>query len=206
MTSPTSALARLVGSGSDNERGMTLGIELPLDNDFASDHDARRGTGADHDRVHGIPDLSRHRERAELVDRLGFRAIWMRDVPLWLPRALGDAGQVFDPIVYLGYLAAATRNVLLVTAAIVLPLRQPLLLAKQVASIDALSGGRRILGVASGDRPLEYPAFGIDVETEQADEWLAFDQQQADEDEASLRREVFADVTNRLKERRNGLG
>ena len=43
-------------------------------------------------------------------------------------------------------------------------------------------------------------------EGEQADEWLAFDQQQADEDEASLRREVFANVTNRLEERRNGLG
>lgn len=96
---------------------------------------------------------------------LGFRAIWMRDVPLWLPTAFGDAGQVFDPIAYLGYLAAATKNALLGTAAIVLPLRNPILLAKEAATIDVLSGGRLIVGVASGDRPAEYPALGIDFET-----------------------------------------
>ena len=130
---------------------MTLGVELPLDNDFAR---------ADPRAPFGIPDLSAHRERAQLVDRLGFHAMWMRDVPLWLPRTFGDAGQVFDPIAYLGYLAASTEHVLLGTAAVVLPLRHPLLLAKQAATVDVLSGGRLILGVATGDRPEEYPAFG----------------------------------------------
>jgi luciferase-type oxidoreductase len=132
---------------------MTLGVELPLDNDFA------RADG-----TFGIPDLNHHRARVELADRLGFHAIWMRDVPLWLPRTFGDAGQVFDPIAYLGYLAAATTNALLATAAVVLPLRHPLMLAKQAASIDVLSGGRLILGVATGDRPEEYPAFGADFD------------------------------------------
>lgn len=81
----------------------------------------------------------RHRERTELVDRLGFRAIWMRDVPPWLPGTFGDAGQAFDPVAYLGYLAAATQNVLLRTAAIVLPLRHPLMLAKQTSTQSTCS-------------------------------------------------------------------
>jgi luciferase-type oxidoreductase len=164
MTTTASALARLAGHDANGEQTMTLGIELPLDNDFTVERETQRRASTDPNDVYGIPDLSQHRERAELVDRLGFRAIWMRDVPLWLPRTFGDAGQVFDPIAYLGYLAAATHNVLLGTAAIVLPLRHPLLLAKQAATIDVLSGGRLILGVASGDRPQEYPAFGADFE------------------------------------------
>lgn len=49
--------------------------------------------------------------------------------------------------------------------AIVVPIRHPLHLAKAAASIDQLSGGRLILGVATGDRPVEFPAFGIDPET-----------------------------------------
>lgn len=164
MTTGTTALARLGGDARRGGAGMTLGIELPLDNDFSAERQLERRQSLDPGDVYGIPDLERHRERAELVDRLGFRAVWMRDVPLWFPRTFGDAGQVFDPVPYLGYLAAATKNVLLGTAAMVLPLRDPLMLAKQAATIDVLSGGRLILGVASGDRPDEYPAFGVDFE------------------------------------------
>jgi luciferase-type oxidoreductase len=69
---------------------------------------------------------------------------------------------VFEPFSYLGYLAAATQNILLGTAAIVLPLREPLLTLKSAATVDQLSGGRLLLGVASGDRPVEYPIFGRD--------------------------------------------
>lgn len=46
------------------------------------------------------------------------------------------------------------------TAAVVLPLRQPLLVAKSAATVDVLSGGQFVLGLASGDRPVEYPLFG----------------------------------------------
>ena len=53
---------------------MTLGIELPLDNDFAHTR-----------KTPGVPDIEKHHERAVLTDALGFRAIWMRDVPLWPP-------------------------------------------------------------------------------------------------------------------------
>ncbi|MDE9395782.1 LLM class flavin-dependent oxidoreductase, partial [Pseudomonas aeruginosa] len=97
----------------------------------------------------------------EEIDRLGFAAVWVRDVPLFDPR-FGDAGQVFDPFTYLGYLAARTRRIALATGSAVLALRQPVDLAKAAASVDRLSGGRLVLGLASGDRPVEFPAYGLE--------------------------------------------
>ncbi|GHB62201.1 hypothetical protein GCM10010377_61670 [Streptomyces viridiviolaceus] len=48
------------------------------------------------------------------------------------------------------------RRAVLGTAAVVLPLPRPLLVAKAAATVDVLSGGRFVLGLASGDRPVEY--------------------------------------------------
>lgn len=107
-----------------------------------------------------VPSMMRHVERIQLVEELGFSAIWLRDVPFNVP-SFGDAGQIFDPFVYLGLLAARTERIALGVASIVLPLRHPAHVAKAAASIDVLSGGRLILGVASGDRPEEYPALNL---------------------------------------------
>ncbi|WP_234638771.1 LLM class oxidoreductase [Delftia tsuruhatensis] len=97
----------------------------------------------------------------EALDRQGFAAAWVRDVPLLDP-GFGDAGQLFDPFTYLAFLAARTRHIALATGSAVLPLRHPIDVAKASASIDRLSGGRLVLGVASGDRPMEFPAYGLD--------------------------------------------
>ncbi|MCO4747153.1 MAG: LLM class oxidoreductase [Proteobacteria bacterium] len=105
-----------------------------------------------------VPAMTRHLERARLAEDLGFSALWLRDVPFNVP-SFGDAGQVFDPWVYLGLLAGQTKRIALGVASIVLPLRHPVHVAKAAASVDVLSGGRLILGVASGDRPDEYPAM-----------------------------------------------
>lgn len=107
------------------------------------------------------PTLEDHVEMAQKVDEAGFSSIWLRDVPFYDP-SFGDVGQILDPLVYAGYLAAVTGRVTIGTAGIVLPLRDPLIVAKQAASIDQLLGGRFILGLATGDRPIEYPAFGVD--------------------------------------------
>jgi luciferase-type oxidoreductase len=104
--------------------------------------------------------MTRHVERVQLAEELGFSAVWLRDVPFNVP-SFGDAGQMFDPFVYLGLLAAQTERITLGVASIVLPLRHPAHVAKAAASVDALSGGRLILGVASGDRPEEYPALNM---------------------------------------------
>ena len=136
--------------------GFSIGLEAPLDHDWTPAGDqARRRDG----RQFGEPDLRQHAELATLADRLGYRALWIRDVPLYDP-SFGDAAQVFEVFSYLGYLAGATRDILLGTAAVVLPIREPLLTLKSAASIQRLSGNRLLLGVASGDRPVEYPLFG----------------------------------------------
>ncbi len=107
-----------------------------------------------------VPSMTRHVERVHLAEKLGFSAIWLRDVPFNVP-SFGDAGQVYDPFVYLGLLAGQTERIALGVASIVLPLRHPAHVAKAAASVDVLSGGRLILGIASGDRPEEYPALNL---------------------------------------------
>ncbi|MDX8354864.1 LLM class oxidoreductase [Cognatiyoonia sp. IB215182] len=123
---------------------LTVGLVVPLD--------AHHGSP--------VPDMTRHIERAQMADELGFAALWLRDVPFNVP-TFGDAGQMFDPFVYLGLLSGVTRNIALGVASIILPLRHPAHVAKAAASADQLSGGRLLLGVASGDRPEEYPALGM---------------------------------------------
>ena len=108
------------------------------------------------------PTLERHADAVRLVEAADFAAIWLRDVPFYDP-GFGDTGQVVDPMVYAGWLAARTSRIAIGTAGIVSPLRDPLIVAKQAASIDRLSGGRFILGLAAGDRPSEFAAFGSDI-------------------------------------------
>jgi luciferase-type oxidoreductase len=108
-----------------------------------------------------FPTLKDHARLAQLVDQAGFASIWLRDVPFYDP-SFGDAGQMLDPFVYAGFLAAVTSRIAIGTTGIVLPLREPISVAKQAASVDLLTGGRFILGLATGDRPIEYPAFGVD--------------------------------------------
>lgn len=110
-----------------------------------------------------VPTMAQHAERVQLAEALGFSAVWLRDVPFNVP-SFGDAGQVFDPFVYLGYLAAKTETIALGVSSIILPLRHPVHVAKAAASADQLSDGRLLLGIASGDRPEEYPAMNVAFE------------------------------------------
>jgi luciferase-type oxidoreductase len=129
------------------EGRLTLGLFVPIE--------AYQGS---------IPTMRDHLARARQAERLGFAALWVRDVPLYDP-SFGDVGQIYDPWVYLGYLARHTRRIALAAGSIVLSLRHPLHVAKAAASVDQLSGGRLVLGIASGDRPVEFPVFGLDAET-----------------------------------------
>src|SRR6476661_4405157 len=125
---------------------LTLGVFFPIE--------AFRGD---------VPTMQGQERLARRAEELGFAALWVRDVPLRDP-SFGDVGQVYDPWVYLGWIAAQTRTIALATGSIILPLRHPLHTAKEAASVDQLSGGRFVLGVASGDRAVEFPAFGVDAE------------------------------------------
>ncbi len=110
-----------------------------------------------------FPTLENHVRLAKMADEAGFSALWMRDVPFYDPN-FGDTGQRLDPMVYLGFLAAHTQQIALGTAGIVLTLREPLIVAKQAVSVDQLAQGRLLLGLSTGDRAIEYPAFGLDYD------------------------------------------
>ncbi|MEM6656960.1 MAG: LLM class oxidoreductase [Pseudomonadota bacterium] len=126
---------------------LSLGLVVPLEAYAVGSKPAMR----DHIRI------------AQLAEQLGFAALWLRDVPFDVP-SFGDPGQMFDPFVYLGTLGAVTDRIALGTSSIILPLRHPAHVAKAAATADVLSDGRLLLGVASGDRPEEYPAMAKDYD------------------------------------------
>lgn len=107
-----------------------------------------------------LPDLRTQSAIVRKLDEIDAAALWLRDVPFYDP-SFGDLGQVLDPLVYAGWLAALTTRIAVGTAGLVTPLKEPVSIAKQFASADYLLGGRFLGGLASGDRPTEYPAFGI---------------------------------------------
>ena len=92
------------------------------------------------------------------IEALGFDSIWAIDHFLAAPMY----GQAWiDPMVTLTYAAAHTSRVKLGTGVLVLPLRNPVHVAKDVAALRWLSGDRFILGVGAGWNPLEFAASGI---------------------------------------------
>ena len=68
----------------------------------------------------------------------------------------------FDPIATLGYVAASTTTLRLLSTVFIAPYRHPLLSAKQFMTLDHLSGGRVIVGVGAGHVEAEFEALGID--------------------------------------------
>lgn len=75
-------------------------------------------------------------------------------------RTYGEKDPFHDPLVAFGYLAAITQRIELITGILILPQRQTVLVARQAADVDLLSGGRLTLGVGIGYNPVEYHALG----------------------------------------------
>lgn len=153
--------ARVFGRGfrsTYTEGRLTLGVTFPIE---AYAHSP-------------IPTLRDQVALAQTAEQGGFAALWSRDVPLIDP-SFGDAGQIHDPWVWLGYLAGQTSHIALATGSIILPLRRHVDLAKAAASVDRLTEGRLVMGVASGDRPVEYSVYDVPFETRDAAFRDAFD-------------------------------
>jgi probable F420-dependent oxidoreductase len=102
---------------------------------------------------------------ARLAEELGFDSVWAGEhvvlpSPHVAPAPMQPTDPILDPLVHLGFVAAATERVLLGTGIIILPQRNPLVLAKQAASLDVLSNGRLLLGIGAGYLEPEMSAIG----------------------------------------------
>jgi probable F420-dependent oxidoreductase len=102
--------------------------------------------------------IRRHAQRAEA---LGLIDVWVSE-HIIVPRAQFPRSPLFyDPILTLTWVASVTERVRLGTSVIVLPMRHPLPLAKELATLQNLSGGRLILGVGVGWLEPEFAALGV---------------------------------------------
>ena len=102
--------------------------------------------------------IRRYAIRAEV---LGFDDVWVSE-HIIVPRASFPRSPLFyEPVVTLSYVAAVTERVRLGTTVLVLPMRHPLPLAKELASLHNLSNGRLILGAGVGWLEAEFAALGV---------------------------------------------
>jgi probable F420-dependent oxidoreductase len=128
--------------------------------------------------VFGLP-LQSYAILADAAERCGYDTIWLSDhlvAPVdWEPTypydstgrpgAYGVNTPLTDVWTTLGLLAGATRRIRLATGVYILPLRNPFVTAKAVATVQALSGGRFLFGVGSGWMREEFAAVGEDFDS-----------------------------------------
>jgi probable F420-dependent oxidoreductase len=105
-------------------------------------------------------DLGAIRAFAQTADEAGFTHLRVPDLVL-----RPEGKHLHEPMMLLAYIAAITERIELVPSVIVTPSRQTVLLAKQAAELDVLSGGRTRLGVGVGGSKAEYQAQGHDFST-----------------------------------------
>ena len=117
---------------------------------------------------------------AQTAERLGYDSLWAGEhVVLPSPRVgpspMDPEEPILDPLIALTHLAAHTRRILLGTGVVLLPQRNPVVLAKQVASLDVLSQGRLMLGIGVAYLEPEMRAIGVPMEARgtRSDEYLA---------------------------------
>ena len=103
---------------------------------------------------------------AQAAEAAGFESVWTGEHvvlpdPQVPPSPLPPHSPLLDPAVALAFVAAHTKTIKLGTGIIILPQRNPLVLAKELASVDVVSGGRLIFGLGIGYLKPEFDALGI---------------------------------------------
>lgn len=123
---------------------------------------------------------------AQRAEALGYDSLWVFQRLLYAleprnayppapgPRWPRSFERVLDPIVTLAYVAGATRRIRLGTSVLIMPFYTPVVLAKQLATLDVVSGGRLDVGLGIGWSMDEYAAVGVPYERrgKRADEFL----------------------------------
>jgi alkanesulfonate monooxygenase SsuD/methylene tetrahydromethanopterin reductase-like flavin-dependent oxidoreductase (luciferase family) len=132
---------------------MKLGFSLPIAGDWATPENQIRV--------------------ARQAESLGYHSLWVFQRLLYaleprneyppIPGKLWPKPfeRVFDPIVTLAYVAAATTRIRLGTSVLIMPFYSPVMLAKQLATLDVLSAGRLNVGLGIGWSEDEYEAVGV---------------------------------------------
>lgn len=114
-----------------------------------------------------LPNFGKYADRNEIIkialtaEELGFDSIWVSD-HIIIPESHEGFGDIFyEPLVTLSFLASITKDIKLGSSVIILPYRNPVVLAKMISTLDQLSGGRVILGVGAGWLEREFQALGV---------------------------------------------
>jgi probable F420-dependent oxidoreductase len=118
-------------------------------------------------------------ETARAAEAAGFDSVWAGEHvvlpdPQVPPSPMGPQDPSLDPLLALSWAAAHTTTVRIATGIVIMPQRNPVVLAKQVATLDVLSGGRVMLGIGVGYLEPEFRAIGANFEERGAvtDEYL----------------------------------
>jgi probable F420-dependent oxidoreductase len=104
------------------------------------------------------------RRTTELAVELGFDSVWTTEHIIVGPEGVDPYGRVYDPLVTLGWIAGWTERIGLGTSIVLVPLHHPMRLAKEVATLQELSGGRFRLGIGMGWHRDEFRFMGVPFE------------------------------------------
>jgi probable F420-dependent oxidoreductase len=104
------------------------------------------------------------RRVAETAAELGFHSVWATEHIVVGPDGVDPYGRVFEPFVTLAWLAGLTEGIGLGTSIVILPLHNPFHLAKQVATLQEISGGRFTLGVGMGWHRDEFDFMAVEFD------------------------------------------
>ena len=96
-------------------------------------------------------------EQTRLADELGYTIAWFAE------HHFSNYCLCASPLMMVAHCASITRKIRLGTAVVVLPLYNPARLAAEIATADALSNGRLMLGIGAGYQPYEFERFGVDI-------------------------------------------
>jgi probable F420-dependent oxidoreductase len=102
------------------------------------------------------------RRVAEAAEEFGFDSVWTTEHIIVGPEAVDPYGRVYEPLVTLGWIAGWTERIALGTSIVLVPLHNPMHLAKEVATLQELSAGRFTLGVGVGWHKDEFEFMGVE--------------------------------------------
>lgn len=132
-------------------------------------------------------------DNAPVIEHMGFHSLWVRDHLVWKPHEMEGQDRTFlEPLLTLAALSSVTEKMMLGTA-VLIPIRWPLKLAQNLATLSFLSDGRVMAGMGLGSNEAEFAAAGLDKDRRVPilEETLEICRRVWGEDHVSYRGEIF---------------